>query len=341
LLFFNSCFAQVYLNGEKIETLPARGKKYEYPHSILRINKSGNSERVYIRINGIVMFSRYVSMELPAMVTVDLIGKSIELLSSSRESMQYSHQREIDGIIENMLVNPRSMIEKSTKTVIDKYLKKVFQSIIDIANFKYGFESGYIAERVLSCMESGDTDGVIRNMEELKESTPEIAEKLSVIINNEYISEMGYSYIVRRHKNKVPAIDPTTKKAKKIIHFWKIILDEIIKERYQDLEYVPGFDFDPSANGSYTKDSDAGRGIGKKDQICVNPTKIKSLKTAELGTQLFFLACHELSHKHRDYHNEYFLEEYEGNLKLLSDSPKKWFTLFSAAAEDFKRINAN
>jgi hypothetical protein len=327
--------ASIFLNGDKLETLPAKGKKLDYDNFVLRVNKSGTDDVIYIRINGITMFSRYVSAQIPATVTVDLKGCSVDMLSSSRESLKYSYQREIDKIVENILVNPRSVLEKNNKLYVDKYIKRGLEKLLVEIENTCDVLTGDLLKQSITSFIAGQKDAVNECIEDLKHINPELASKLELIINNEYPSELGYSYVVHRHNNKVPSIDPNSKKAKRIIHMWKTILDELTVLKYPGYEFIVGLDFNPSCNASYTKGCDLGN-LGTKDHICINPTRVKSLKTAEMGTYLFFKACHELTHINRDYHNEYFLIDFETLLNELSNDPKKWFTLFQKAANESK-----
>jgi hypothetical protein len=338
--FIRTCSTkcQIYLNGEKLDTLPLKGKKYEYPSFKLLVNKSSPEDRVFIRINGICMFTRYVSTKIPAAVCVDLSGSSVEMLNSSRESLKYSYQREIDKIIEEILVNPRSLLTKSSKVFIDKYLKRELENLKNEILETCDTLTGELANMTISAFIAGQKTDLENCISELKEVAPHLADKLQTIVNNEYESELGYSFVVHRHGKRVPSIDPTSKKAKKILHMWKTIIDELMLIYYPGYEYITGLDFDPSLNASYTKGCDLGTGIGIKDHICINPVNVISLKTAEMGTYMFFRACHEITHIQREYHNENFLIEFQSMLNQLAMNPKKWYSLFMKAENESKQI---
>jgi hypothetical protein len=260
------------------------------------------------------------------------------MLNSSRESLKYSYQREIDQIIEEILVNPRSLLTKSSKVFIDKYLKRELENIKNEIFDACDSLTGELANMTINAFIAGQKTDLENCISELRTVAPHLADKLETIVNNEFESEMGYSFVVHRHGKRVPAIDPTSKKAKKILHMWKTIIDELMLEFHPGHEYITGFDFDPSLNASYTHGCDIGAGIGVKDHICINPVNVKRLKAAEMGTYLFIRACHEITHINRDYHNENFLGEFESMLNQLADNPKKWYSLFNRAMDDCKAM---
>jgi DNA repair ATPase RecN len=260
------------------------------------------------------------------------------MLNSSRESLKYSYQREIDKIIEEILVNPRSLLTKSSKVFIDKYLKRELENLKNEILDTCDTLTGELANMTISAFIAGQKTDLENCISELRDVAPQLADKLQTIVNYEYESELGYTFVVHRHGKRVPSIDPTSKKAKKILHMWKTIIDELISIYHPGYEYVTGLDFDPTLNASYTHGCDVGAGIGVKDHICINPVNVKSLKTAEMGTYLFFKACHEVTHINREYHNENFLIEFESMLNQLAENPKKWYSLFNKSAEECKEL---
>jgi hypothetical protein len=134
---------EIFMNAEKLQTLPSRGTKKEYDLCTMTVNKSqkefeaGTGDftgydtsqgcQIFVRIGGITMFRRYMSTQIPALVTLDLkVGDvkniSLEMLNSSRESLQNKYQWKFDRIIEDILTNPRKTLYKRDDLVkIDRY----------------------------------------------------------------------------------------------------------------------------------------------------------------------------------------------------------------------------
>jgi hypothetical protein len=344
--FVRTCTTKckIFLNDRELERLDARGKKYEYDIATLRINKSKPQDSMYIRINGITMFTWYMSVDIPATVTIDLKGKSIDLLASSRESIKSDYQRAFNKIVEGILTNPKSLVEKDDKIYIDKYIKREIEEFREVIVSEYNYEPELIQAvnvAVEACM-SGEKSLIESTIEDIKDIDPEVAERLRMVVNGCYTSELGYSYVVHRYQNKNPAIDPTSPKAQVILHNWKLVVDELTKMYYPNLNYVVGFDFDPAVNASYTKGANAGSGIGTSDHICVNPTKIKQYSDAlALGHWIFPKACHELAHVEIDNHNEYFCSTWAKFMESMGDNPRKWVNIFNQAKHEVSRINKN
>ncbi|MFA5397345.1 MAG: ATP-binding protein [Methanogenium sp.] len=336
--FVSTCTTRcrITLNGEVLQVLPDRGMKLEFDIATLRVNKSHPTNRIYIRINGITMFSRYMRTEIPALVTVDLKGNSIDLLSSSRESLVSGRQTQLDNIIANTLTNPKTVLIQASEGCvrIDKYLaSQVKAAISQIANHldptlaKKAIELSNIAD-ILPTPEL--TDAVSAFIEEIDD---ELAIQLQLIINNQYESKLGYTYVVKRYHNKAPDINPEGNKAQTIIHCWKRIIDAVVEENKLATNYLVGLTFNPDVNASVTT-------IDNTRYVLINPNKVPKYGDAlSLGMYLFPKACHELAHFEYENHNEDFSCLMGKYIESLGNNPRKWIKLFSAVKLEAKQLN--
>jgi hypothetical protein len=326
--FVSTCTtkAGIYLNETKLTTLENRGSKIEYDIATIRINKSKPKDEVYIRLNGITMFKHYVSMGISALVTIELKGKSIEMLSSSRECLQYNYQRTFDGIIQKILVNPKTIADKDENILfVDKYNIRGLEEIKNTIPVHDPSLLNAVSEIMRIC-NNGNKSMMENLIAEINDMDSEVAEKIKMVINGQYYSKMGYPFVVHRYKNKTPDIDPTSAKAQQILHCWKTITDEVIKTFNVDKEYMVGFTFDPNVKASYLPND------GEKAHILINPTKIKQYADAvALGHYLFQNSTHEIAHIKYEDHNEYFTILWSDYLESMSTNPKKWNQVFVKA----------
>ena len=96
--------------GKQIEAFPNRADVF--------YNKGVQGDaRLLIRTKGLLMYDRYLWGETKGWVTVELTGKSTDLLTANRDGLRdYELRRSLDDLAAKIAVDPKSTVERSRST---------------------------------------------------------------------------------------------------------------------------------------------------------------------------------------------------------------------------------
>lgn len=336
---------KIFLNGELLPQLDARGVKTEYELATMRVNKSKTEYQVgtctygynlkqgaqiIIRINGITMFRRFMSTQIPALITLDLKGDSISMLNASREGINWRFRDKFDTIIEEILTNPHQIMRREEEAVyIDRYKRTEIEKLK-----QENSELATIIDMAIHAYKKGQNTSMEDLVYKIESKDSEVAGILKKVLNRYFMSDTGYAFVIHRHRDRKPAIDPYSNKGRRILHCWKLVVDNLMQDRYPDISYCVGFDFDPMVNASCQS------GFGKETHILVNPTKVPKYSDPQaLGHWLYQKACHEIAHIECENHNESFTIQMGDLLEELSNDLKKWTRLFGRAKLEVSRMS--
>ena len=337
--FVSTCSTKtkIFLNCDELQKLENRGKCIEYDIGTLRINKSKKTNNVYVRIRGITMFYFSSWGDIEALITLDLKGESIDLMSSSRERLLDIHQSSFNRIIKTILANPKSIVDKGHTLTVDKY------SMREALEFKKEIQktgSEEISDAVddaIQALERGDKsalDYLLNKVEGLDEN---VAGRLRLIVGGFFISDMGYNFVVYRDGEKKATIDPTSPKAQTILHVWKRTVEQVMKDNQLTDNVIVGLTFSPSAEASHTATRNF---YGETEHhILINPTVVEKYSDAvDLGFFLHDRACHELAHIRIEDHYENFCLLWLKYMNARSKDSKKYRNMFRKAKEEVNQI---
>lgn len=340
--FVNSCSTncKITLNDVELETMDRRGTRRELDWATIIVNKSIHSNKVFIRINGITMFYRYLHSELPALVMVDLKGNSIDILSSSRESMKSQYQRELDNLINDITSNPKSAIDNKPKKGFIKYDGCRIESVITKIQSIAPEAAAEFKEIIKQNTHSGITDYKAVERAVTTSLRTETAKQISEELGKQNISPLGYEFIVKgeikRSGDLNMQIDVTSYKALKLMHYWKNIVLKVLQDNKIAGEFGVGFIFDDETNAECTT-------LNGKKYFLINPTIIK--KTSDvmgIGMFMFPKACHEVAHLWESNHNETFTSAHGKLMEGMGTNFAEWKKLFYKTEEEVKaRVKNN
>lgn len=108
----------ITLNGEEIAQRLNKGRGRKDLDFGRVYTNDNHSELLVVRIQGIVMFTRWISYK--GTVVLELNGKSNEVLQSNRDSLKYTYADQLDNFVVELSVNKRSALRDNTPTIEKK-----------------------------------------------------------------------------------------------------------------------------------------------------------------------------------------------------------------------------
>lgn len=336
-VYYTTTRAKIYLNNEELPTMDARGVKDEYDFCTVIVNKSNKTGTIIVRIHGIPMFLASSNKNIEATVMVDLKGDSTQMLAANRDSLNWTYKYKLESILEKFAKNPKSAVNKAGNKpiVFDEYKSKArkVSALFDKMLEKDGYnESAKIVSRIETGMKYGENvDHMIEHVEKID---PDLGRKLRVIIKGQYVSPLGYTFVVKRDGNKRPRINPLCNKAQTILHCWHNIIEELMNKYYPGTEYVIGLTYEKTDRASYTV-------VDGVKHFLINPVEVpKYGDYLSLGNYVLIEATHEVSHVECDDHDEIFTGRWGNLMRAALNEPRKWKKLFLKAKQEI-RIIAN
>ena len=321
---------KIYIDGEHIPFAHNKGKlRSESSWYKIYQNKSASSNMAQFRINGIWMFDRYIGGN-HGQIFVELNNNSLEYLTSNRDALKYTYQREIDELINDLQVNQRKL-DDNTDDVFEKIEGEgsvvvkgelTFDDLDDLVDY---IEDGK-SQDVLSVLSKNIPEN--RNSDVYKDITSKrydsIKQTLEEAIQNEssYVSKLdsckpleflGYQpdFVLKYKGKRTKRIEKfmETNKASLLANIWTEIVKQVMIDNEIYTRFVAGYVFDSNACAMYCRNNG-------EQCILVNPFKIgeetgvKQVMTNRkvLVEALKSSACHEIAHMFEDNHNENFVK---------------------------------
>lgn len=106
------------INGKVIEDrlLKGRGRKNLSFGRVYTNNEYEN--KLIVRIGGIPMFIKYASYD--GTVVLELSGKSVDVLQSSRDHLKYEYSAELDEFLKDLITNKRKALKEEEVTIVQQ-----------------------------------------------------------------------------------------------------------------------------------------------------------------------------------------------------------------------------
>lgn len=323
---------EIFINGSRIKTMEHSGKARQYEWGKITINKQYNTSEVFVRVNGILMHKRYLN-DFRGSVVVELIGDTTKILSGNRDSLTYQYRNDLDSIIAEINVNPKSAMKEQQQPQIDSYAGT---SVVDeIKSLISSDEFTKLKKIFDGCTINGITNFQLLETK-LSEEHPQLAGVISSFILNESdtVGPLGYAFIVKRNGRTKPNIKIESKRAQTILHYWTNIVLKLMYNNGLCEDIGVGLVFGEETIAELAT-------IKGKNYFLINPNHVGSTNsTIPLGIELFMAAAHEVSHLYYVDHNEHFSSRLGAILKDLSSNWETWKDVFILSKREvLKAIN--
>lgn len=129
---------EFFLNGEKLTCNLKKGSpRREFSWGTVYTNKS-DKNLVIVRVNGIPMFTRYT--DLDRCVIIEVKGKSVDVLTSNRDSLVWGYRREFDEFMTELVTN-KSKALKAQNPSYTHYSGAKFKASKEIPEVKRSMTS--------------------------------------------------------------------------------------------------------------------------------------------------------------------------------------------------------
>jgi hypothetical protein len=352
--------ATITLNDVILEQMDKRGAKRELDWANVQIKKKQNNGMMIIRVHGVAMF--YEGLDDSSITTIlDLTKDSTTILTSSRESLKWSYDREYQKLYRQVIVNPVTVFDKQTSSFVNTYkgetikqtLKNMFADIIpeseieqivdenstnEGTTFDYCIASA-IATKIREENQRIEQEAIENNeIEIITHPEVNIDELRDSFVQKDLImhSPFGFEFVVKVENYKKVPKDVFAKKPQTILHYWRNILLQFMEIRgYTDdigvgLLYTRNIDDETK---KYVKSETQAQMeyINNKVYLLINPEMINKTGNAfELGHYLFNKLSHEyahISHSNHDQQHSYLTGTYQDvistHYKEMTDTFKK------------------
>lgn len=319
---------EIYLNGEKLDCDLRKGSpRRELSFGKVYTNKT-YSNRLIVRVSGIPMF--YDTVELDRCVIVELTGRSIDTLTSNRDSLIYKHRSELAEFLRELATDKkaalknkqaryqryggaklRHVVQKKKTTARDLLgiVAEVKEPVLTVASGAAFVEAPKVERTDERVVYAPGAVGVLPTVMATSEqiSTDEVTHTYERIV-----SQISEEFIIRNETDlKVPDYyqpnsDVFCTYARKLARIWGRLILELHKKFALEAEFAIGFCFDHDAedgeealamyeNGSY------GRVyyISPAEVVGQAASKSKSFKKRYKLTdrsKLLVAAIHEFTH---------------------------------------------
>lgn len=347
IVFLSRINASVYLNGENLNNSYRTGtfcREMECGRVYANKSNSEIKNKVIVRVNGLVTFTNYTAAN--AGVTVEIHAeKSREILSATRDSLNYKYKTELDQFLGELAADTQSALKDRSKRFI-KYVNKAKGFLSRVK------EKANNLTKEVSVGDILPANQVVKQIINSTIVSPTLPNRnvsnfggrLEQINNNPIcpILESMVIYADTNNENVKKVIkfyDPTQNDGKigsdrhKFLRQWKniceIVAGELSNMYNQEYMWAIGVCFDDEAVAMHMKTE----GIS---YIMINPVtnegKMKySLNSKSDITKLTISAIHEFVHAAgNQLHNQDFVICYDGLLERVMPRLKD---IFHAAAD--------
>jgi hypothetical protein len=315
--YLNKCSFRhnITVNGEVFKSEISRGRwARDLTFGKVWVNKSQQSQ-LLVRVNGISMFSRFISA--PAQIIIEINPEiSRDVLLSNRDSLQWEKQKEIEEFCDEISTESLSAL----KPKINNYFMLMKKGSVFYASPKQteASQSAAIDSRksiTLEIIGGQPTTGIYQNIESKYEEESRYAEKW---LEGTAVAMDSWDEDV---KKVAKLYDPETWKGgetrMKLLKIWKMAV-ELAAECYaefakQSVCFGIGFLFSDEAEAQYRK-------VEGVEYILINPlnkeNKMRySVNKRESLSEILVLATHEICHMASNRHDETFSHSFTQIMK--------------------------
>lgn len=306
---FTTTFCEIYLNGEKLDTLRMNKPKVETPWcKVYTHNQIGYeySYEIRVRMNRQYMFNVYTSVQ--AHIVVDLNGTdSKEYLTSNRDGLNYIWRSRLQKLVEEIYENPNKIKEVCDHTVL--YRGKAGRIALDSARRRKKISLNNTVVTAPTANAALFSEGYAPS-ESSQINVPQIPRSFHEI---EKLID-GFDVIVVNQTNKeIPdkwTPGKMSKTAYKLLNRWIRLIQVVgdILGRTEDVSIGLVFAHDTTA--AYKYHSEHGH------MLLVNPVKISETRFTNRwrsdNASFYEMVCaavHEIMHIKQGNHNESFARD--------------------------------
>lgn len=308
---------RVFLNGEELRIDLNKNKaRRALSFATVHVTKSFD-DLLVVRANGVPMFYNYHNSKKG--VIVELTKPSTEVLTANRDGLQYKFQNELNGFIQQLVVDKKSALRQPETTIIHYIGEKLGGEVLKGAQASLvsalagdDFLASLVEPESVESEEESDSGQV-----ELNSSGKSTNWRMvrSCLVEDFYLrNEVGMS-IPPRYRPK----DEMSSYSRRLVKKWAFYLVQLHRLFKRNTRFSVGFVFSEDAEALYEACSE--RGV----VYYINPVKIvkqknsnsRSLKnrfSAREDSLLLMTALHEFVHGICEYHDE----EYAGKLTEMA-----------------------
>lgn len=307
---------RVFLNGEQLGIDLNKNKaRRALSFATVHVTKSFDDLMV-VRANGVPMFYNFHSSKKG--VIVELTKPSTEVLTANRDGLQYKFQNELNGFMQQLVVDKKSALRQQETTIVHYIGEKLGSEVLkgaqaSLVNALVGDD--FLANLVEpESVESGD-DSDFEPVEMSSGGTRTDYRVRSCLVEDFYLrNEVGMSIPPRYRPN-----DEMSFYSRRLVKKWAFYLLQLHQLFKRSARFSVGFVFSEDAEALYEACSE--RGV----VYYINPVKIvkqrnsnsRSLKnrfSSREDSLLLMTALHEFVHGICEYHDE----EYAGKLTEMA-----------------------
>jgi len=301
----------VYINNKLFSNYIHRGRhSRNLSFGSVYVNKSGNPG-VYVRSNGVWMFTAYSSCKAAVYVEVDPeISKTV--FNSNRDSLRWDYQKELNKFLDELATETISAIKpknRSYKKRVDNNFSfkavsnKTFKDIVsEVFAENEGASKGITAQQIVDFCQNS-------NLSDYQPSNLPFCLRDDTIRGSIVVSEYEDAKLAAFTQKFDPVFFEGNENRYKLLKTWHFILKQIIPiyTEYTGYEFSWGIGwiFKYGTFAQHRMENDV-------HFLLLNPVneeevKIKySINNREDVCRLITLACHEICHVGADCHNETF-----------------------------------
>lgn len=299
--------SSVTLNGVQIPQSannPARCARHLKWCKVLVENKTGAYEyNVDIRYKGLFMFSVYIGKYEGKNCTVELIGKSIDILTGTRDGLISGKYEQLQEILNKLVINPLSFGSEThnPKTII--YKGQNAYTITKALN-EYAITKN---PEILSALLHSNTPGITEKIKNIASITNNDQEEVIRKVLEEIESHIENDFVIHLDNHKLrkvpPKYAPEQLKGKNlyIAKAWKYAISQAMLALRNNDAYKTGWILHQEKQACYTI-------LDCAHCFLLNPmhADITKRSTNELLPYLLSLALHEVAHVKELEHNEIY-----------------------------------
>jgi len=292
-------------NGHLIvngETVPMTQTKGAFRRE-LRFGKvySNNKDTnvMVIRANGLMMYSRYISMN--KLVIIELDKSSVDVLTSNRDGMRYPYYRELNDLIDEISVNKRSALKRREPKIIHypgfklAWVNKTTKETPTVnADSQQSPQTITKATHVFTQATGASTAAYHTTQSE----TQHKAQPRSMVEMDFYLLNETYLTIPSIY---IPTSPKFSQYSSKLIKMWSNVMIKMHDLFGRTKPFSVGFIFGEDTKAAYNGDNGNVFYVAPADIVRQNYTDSKSLKkgwsfTNEGKKMMVAIAAHEFTH---------------------------------------------
>jgi hypothetical protein len=318
--FLSKChlLAKVYVNGEEFTNwLVAHNcncvRTLSWAH-LFSQKQDVNNYYIKVRKNGLYMFSTYTGQAVEKEIILEITADSKEVLTANRDGLKGDYAKEFQALCSEIAVDKNSFDRKSPA-------KKIFKGEREFNLAEFKEQMGELDNQIKNLLEQVKTlagEGNLEGLQGLRSKAytftnplaTEVVEKaidfIQTNLKTDFVVDLADSDLLELPKRLNPKTMAVTNQT--IAKLWRAALETVFEANEMHAQFRIGFTLNKDRKAHYQM-------VNNVEEYLINPeADFWEWEKAKRITQLLILACHEVTHRSREYHDEYFVAEEE---KLL------------------------